>query len=574
MIAHPYFRFSHTDQACGTSIERQRDLASELVGRRGWQLAEEYVDEAKSASTGRNRQDGADLHRFEREAMQGLHHGKVLVVEHLDRLSREGPEATYQLINSLRLNGVNIATVDDEGFYKAGQSLDFVQIIMILSKAQGAREEVKKKGKRVKDAHARRRAMAAATGCDMGKLAPYWVDIAGGQYVANPDRAALVLRMFEMADAGDGALTIAKKLNDEKVPVWQRWAKRPVRAWDRNRIRKILGDDAVLGWRRGKGDPIRIYPQIVPCDLFERVRAQAPVRAMTKGGAKSGLVKNLVSGLATCELCGSPMMYRKHNPAGATYRTRPAGNLAVLKSESASLVCNAGHHRGCQNRAGISYLSFERALLDAALHVALDDKAFTRGDELGRLNRELAEQRHTLELTRARAERLWEAWASDEASDMRRKLAEKAEQETVALEAVVAALSADRIRAAGCASAEEHLARISLVRSRLTDPDLAIRKLHRKKVMEGLRSVISHIWCGPDKVATVVFAGGMAALKIQQGKVIERADAVAMFDDGKFASLRVPERQARAVHERMSDARDVPSPLFDPSATRRAAVSV
>jgi hypothetical protein len=44
----------------------------------------------------------------------------------------------------------------------------------------------------------------------MGKLAPYWLDIDNGKYVSVPDRAALVLRIFQMADAGDGALTIAK----------------------------------------------------------------------------------------------------------------------------------------------------------------------------------------------------------------------------------------------------------------------------------------------------------------------------------------------------------------------------
>jgi hypothetical protein len=70
--------------------------------------------------------------------------------------------------------------------------------------------------------------------------------------------------------------------------------------------------------------------------------------------------------------------------------------------------------------------------------------------------------------------------------------------------------------------------------------------------MEGLRSVITDIWCDENRVATVVFADGMAALQIKGGKIIQQGHAVPMFDSGNFASLRVPEHIARAVHERIN----------------------
>lgn len=552
MIAHPYYRFSHTDQRTGASIARQRDDTNTHIAGKGWLLDEEYIDEAKSATKARHRQEGAELYRFEEEARAGEHHGKVLVVEKLDRLSRRGHDDTYDLIKSLGRYGVHIATVDGDQFFEAGKPLDMIQVMTILIKAEAAREEVEKKGARVKDAHKRRRDLTAATGCAMGKLAPYWLTIHGDQYVVVPDRVALVLRIFRMADAGDGALTIAKKLNAEAVPVWQRWAKRPVRAWDRTRIRKILADEAVLGWRTGKGDPIKIFPQVVPSDLFERVRANAPVREATKGGAKSSVIANLVSGLATCEVCGSTMAYDRKRAAGKPYRTRPAGNIAYLKHESASLVCRAALNGGCRNRSGITYYGFERALLDAALHIALDDRAFVRTDELGRISQQLADKSHALRMASERADKLWEAWADDSSIDRRRTLAEKAEAEAKGLTTEVAALTQARAKAAGQASAEEHLGRIAEVRQHLYDQDLDVRKLHRKKVMEGLRSVITHIWCDEDRTATIAFAGGLAALQIKGGKVIRQANAVRMFDGSNFASLGVPDRMARAVHERIA----------------------
>lgn len=515
-------------------------------------MSDEYIDEAKSATKARHRQAGAELYRFEQEARAGLHHGKVLVVEKLDRLSRRGHDDTYDLIKSLGHCGVHIATVDGDQFFEAGKPLDMIQVMTILIKAESAREEVEKKGARVKDAHKRLRERAEATGCAMGKLAPYWLEIIGDRYAVVKDRAELLLRIYRMADAGDGALTIAKKLNAEGVDVWQRWDNRPVRAWDRTRIRKMLADDAVLGWRKGKGKPIRIYPQVVPSDLFERVRANAPVRAETKGGAKSSVVANLVSRLATCGVCGSTMDYDRKRAAGKPYRTRPTGNVAYLKHDSASLVCRAAKHGGCRNKSGITYHGFERALLDAALHIALDGRAFVRIDDLGRISQQLADKAHELRMTSDRADKLWEAWADDSGSDRRRPLAEKAEAEAKALELEVALLTQARAKAAGQASAEEHLGRIAEIRQHLSDPDLEVRRVHRKKVMEGLRSVITHIWCDEERTATISFAGGLAALQIKGGKVIQQASAVGMFADGNFASLSVPDHVARAVHERTS----------------------
>jgi DNA invertase Pin-like site-specific DNA recombinase len=552
LIAHPYYRFSHTDQSAGSSIARQRDDTTAHIADKGWLLADEYIDAAKSATTARHRQEGAELYRFEEEARSGVHHGKVLVVEKLDRLSRRGHDDTYDLIKSLGRYGVHIATVDGEQFYEAGKPLDMLQVLTILIKAEAARDEVEKKGARVRDAHKRRRELAEATGCAMGKLAPFWLVVSANQYVCVPDRVALVLRIFRMAEAGDGALTIAKKLNAEGVPVWQRWANRPVRAWDRTRVRKILADDAVLGWRKGKGDPLRIYPQIVPSELFERVRATAPVRSATKGGARSSVIANLVSGLATCDVCGSTMAYERKRAAGKPYRTRPAGKIAYLKHESAALVCRAAQNGGCRNRAGITYYGFERALLDAALHIALDDRAFVRTDELGRINALLADETQALRMASDRAIKLREAWADDSGSEMRRTLAEKAEAQAENLKLIVAALTEERALAAGQTSAEEHLGRIAEVRQHLHEPDLEVRRLHRKKVMEGLRSVISHIWCDEERTATVVFAGGLAALQIRGGKLVGQANAVRMFADGNFSSLGVPDRMARAVRERVA----------------------
>lgn len=132
MIAHPYYRFSHTDQRTGASIARQRDDTNAHIAGKGWLLDDEYIDEAKSATKARHRQEGAELYRFEEEARAGEHRGKVLVVEKLDRLSRRGHDDTYDLIKSLGRHGVHIATVDGDQFFEAGKPLDMIQVMTVM----------------------------------------------------------------------------------------------------------------------------------------------------------------------------------------------------------------------------------------------------------------------------------------------------------------------------------------------------------------------------------------------------------------------------------------------------------
>lgn len=557
MIANCYFRFSHTDQSKGASISRQREESRRLIESKGWILGDEYIDEGKSASKARHRAEGAELYRFEQEARDCLHVGNVLVVEKLDRLSRRGHDDTYSLIKSLGDAGVHIATCDGQ-FFEAGKPLNLIQVMTILIKAETAREEVAKKGERVKDAHARRYAKAAETGCALGKLCPAWlrVDEKTNKYVVIDERAELVRRIFRLSIDGYGTGTIATMLNKEKIATWQRWSSRPVRAWDRGRVCRILCDESVLGWRKStvKGrEPIRIYPPIVDADVFERVREAAPIRRDVKGGGRSKECANLVSGVAKCAACGSTMTYERKHAWGAAYTTK-AGNEANYRSHQARLICRAGMYGGCRNKTGIAYHSFEKALLDAALHIALDDRAFVKSDDLSKAHNALAEATQNHRRLTDRAERMWSAWSDEPDSDMRRALAEKAEKQAAAAAKQVRVLTAARDKAAGRVSRDEHSSRIADIRNKMIDADDETRRAARKKAMEGFRSVITDMWCDEDGVATIAFAGGMAAVRIAKGKVIANADAAPMFADGKFQALDAPAHTARAVYDRLVSA--------------------
>lgn len=527
MIAHIYIRFSTIEQREGTSTRRQKDECFSHLTNKGWTLGQMIVDEGKSAFSGDNQAEGAALNIFQREAEMGLHRDSVLLVERLDRLSRQGHEDTFELIRRFGRYGVHVATVDGAAFYEAGAKLNLTDVITMLVKSELALDESVKKSERLKSAYAIRRADAETLKKPMGKNCPAWLTVEDGRYVVDKAKAKLVKDMLDWADQhAMGAFLVAKKLNREGIEPWERWG-RKAKVWDRARVTKILSDPAVIGeyqpytmvdGKRVKhGEPIKLFPQIVDPAVFARVRATAQTRLITKGGANSSVVVNLLAGLAQCSECGGKMDYKLVKAAGSIYKAKPSGNLIALKHEAGVLVCRSAHHDGpCPNRSQLSYGGLEKALLDAVLPLALDDTAFIRRDEVGKLSRLIAEKARDADHATSKAERLWTAFA-DTGSAMSQKLAQNAEAEAAAIRAEVDGLNKQREKAMGKASSEEHLSRIAEIRSHLYDDDLELRAMHRRKVMEGIHSVCEKVTCYPSREVRVSMIGGMRMVRIIPG---------------------------------------------------------
>src|SRR5438128_1281383 len=86
---YSYTRFSTGEQRKGTGQQRQDKLAAEWCIARGFALATNYSDLGVSAFKGKNATHGA-LARFLACVESGVvTRGSVLIVESLDRLSRQ-----------------------------------------------------------------------------------------------------------------------------------------------------------------------------------------------------------------------------------------------------------------------------------------------------------------------------------------------------------------------------------------------------------------------------------------------------------------------------------------------------
>jgi DNA invertase Pin-like site-specific DNA recombinase len=106
--AYPYSRFSAKHQRHGDSIRRQDDWQQSVCRQRGWTLDDtlRFLDAGVSAHHGKN-SDVGDLARFLDLVQRGrITPGSVLLVEVLDRLSREQIDEAYDLFRRILKAGV------------------------------------------------------------------------------------------------------------------------------------------------------------------------------------------------------------------------------------------------------------------------------------------------------------------------------------------------------------------------------------------------------------------------------------------------------------------------------------
>ena len=525
MQAILYARFSDSSQGEGDSIARQLRTCTPYIEAKGWELFDTILDQGRSGYHGHHRLAKNGMGTLEREVMDGLHIGRVLVIERLDRFSRENHSDTYDLIRLLTKNGLSIATVEGDRLYAAYEPIEFAAMIELLVRLKMNHEESLKKASHGLAKWEARRAIMVASKKPVTKLCPAWLRLSGdrSRYDIFEGRDQTVRLIFDLADKGLGSLRITKALNERGIKPWPRFEKRTPRAWSRGTIIRILTDISVTGdfqpmknvsgKRVPEGEPIRaFYPPIVDADIFARVSASATDRKVVRGN--KGGVPNLVSGLVFCKDCGAKMQFRTVRAAGYV-RIRNGVEQVPTKSASASLLCPRAVEGACSNKRNIAYHSLEKALIDAALHLSLDDGAFERRDEVARLDINIAARQRDHDIAYSAAVTLWENAGS---SAIAQTLAMKRETEAQDIKTELEALKAERSKAAGKVSAAEHITRLNAIRETMLSDNDEERISARTKVAQGFRSVIDRIECDANGTSAVSFVEGKRLIFIRAGR--------------------------------------------------------
>lgn len=360
---YSYTRFSTPEQAAGDSRRRQNDAAARWIdtknaARLADRLAPVVLDSTLSLSDlgvsayrGSNTAQDRALGGFLFACSEGLiAAGSYLLVESLDRVSRQSPRRVVPLLNDIVDAGVTLVTLNDGREYDAASlEADPIALMIALMVALRAHEESKVKGQRVAAAWAEKR-RRVREGIDpmLTRRGPGWLEWAGDCWREREPHADTVRRIYRMALEGTGEHKIAAALNAEGVPVMGRGT-----MWHRSSVAKLLANPAAIGTLTpgrmdyGTGRRVRqleegiagAYPAAVSEGDWLAVRAMKDGNTpAVRGRGAARPLTNLFAGLARCPDCGAAMT-RVYKGGGA-------------KGGKPKLVCTrskvgaAKHYRG------------------------------------------------------------------------------------------------------------------------------------------------------------------------------------------------------------------------------------
>jgi DNA invertase Pin-like site-specific DNA recombinase len=116
MKAIVYLRVSSEEQVSGNGLERQLDTVISYCQQNHLDIVHRVSDEGKSASKGHHI-NGGELGKLLSSIRAGTYRNHALVVEYLDRLSRQGFEQTFAIL--YRRNRVTLS-LETPGIFRFG----------------------------------------------------------------------------------------------------------------------------------------------------------------------------------------------------------------------------------------------------------------------------------------------------------------------------------------------------------------------------------------------------------------------------------------------------------------------
>jgi DNA invertase Pin-like site-specific DNA recombinase len=281
------------------------------------EVVETYEDLAISAFRGRNMK-GA-LGRFLQRVKDGeVCKGDILIVESLDRISRQQEFDAISILIEILQSGVVIHTLADGRVYdvKDGQQANALfQMNFIVSRAH---DESLTKQRRSKSAWAKKHLEAKQTQQVMTSKLPYWLqaenDNGSIKVSLNESRAEEVRFAYKLASFKLGAQAIATRLNERGCE----------KRWSLIAVRHLLNAKSVYGALEiyktksiartlENGEAYELvegyYPSVISKEEFYRVQSEIEINKQQyalRGRASKGF-RNVFKGVISCAYCGSKL---------------------------------------------------------------------------------------------------------------------------------------------------------------------------------------------------------------------------------------------------------------------------
>lgn len=300
--AYSYVRFSTPDQEKGDSLRRQTERSKAYCKEHGLTLDDSLMaDKGISAYKGSNQEKGS-LGKFLKLIEAGkIEKGSILIVENLDRLSRQTPLEALNLFSKIISAGVKLVTLMDGQTYTT-ESIEKnpSQLFISLGVMIRANEESKTKSERIVAAWHKKRELGLTEHKPLTAKCPGWLKLVAGKFILDPDRAKLAKRVISMALAGQGAVSICQTLNREGLPTLSQRGKH----WEFSTVQHLITSRTLVGEYQPKKmvdgrakacvDPIPgYYPSLITEAEFYRLQAVLAKRKTGVKGRASKTVTNL-----------------------------------------------------------------------------------------------------------------------------------------------------------------------------------------------------------------------------------------------------------------------------------------
>lgn len=545
----PYRRWSTLEQGNEDRSSDDRQIASTHAYARemGWTITHfDAVDAGKSAFNGSNLTTGY-LGKLTTRLLTGALDPRetVIIVEELDRLSRQPPGRMTAWMQPLLALGVHFAVSNTRQIINEATMNDFGQFVSLMSQGFSGYEFSRKQQERGNGSWAKRRKAYIEEGKALSRhRGRKWLqyDEAAKKWEPIPERVELIHEMFRLRLAGWGKASIAKLFNeravagDDRYAVWVSTKKKQPERWTVSAIARIVQDPAVTGYikfhlsprgaekRTPITDLVKVYPEVIDQETFAKANERRLVEQLKSQG-RGRSVSNLFGPLARCNCCGGQM-----TPLGSSrYRVNKDGS----RSQHYFLYCQTNKMTkgaDCSHSRGWTYSKVEAPILDALLTRAMDDQFFRTDDALvAMLEGKVAMTRRTLANQETAQRRILamitdDADASNEPDAILREQYEERRAKVKETKEVLAKVEAELAEARGATTQGDHLVRVSEVRAKMDSDDVEERYQARSTVKAALASIIAKVEFDPVK-------GRVAAHLVGDlGLLIIRENDAAFFD--------------------------------------------
>lgn len=412
-----YIRFSTSEQEKGHSLSRQISYAKKVADERGLQLDESLTmkDLGLSAYHGNNISKGA-LGGFLSAIQDGMiPSGSILLIESLDRISRQGVTDCNSIITQIINAGITVITAMDNKEYNKQlidkNPFELFAMLMIFIRAN---EESETKSKRVRDALTSQceNWLAGKRGFRIkcGK-APKWVqwkevtDKNGNRewkFVFKPREKAIMLRKIELFKQGLGGLKIAELLNAE-------FGANTVHHTGANVYKEVKRSSLIGELHVKVGDTEYVlenyYPALLSRSEFNVLMVDSNKRGAIKHSQK---FVGILSGIDVFKCGGCGMSVGSH----VIYRNK---DISDVKSSHKRYGCvEARRNNNCSMKSTVQIDIVEKSVTRFCQDKVNLQRILLRGSDKEAIQAEEVELFSRLDVIERNSEKLVEAIFSDE----------------------------------------------------------------------------------------------------------------------------------------------------------------